>query len=239
MRKGAVPALPLIEQPEELRREDLSRLAGDKGTINLPQKLRDSHHRIARLAATGMKNNEIAQRTGYTQTRISSLINSPAMQELIATYRARVDEAFIASVDEYYDLATSNMLAAERHIADHIAELDETGELLPVNTALRISRDAADRFGYSKHTTSTNVNVDFAKSLEKAITAQRSRVIDAEATAVPPSASAGAVPTPREAAPALIPRQNPSPALVTVGEAGAASSPAFLRPFAGPVRRRA
>ena len=104
---------------------------------------------------------------GYSAVRVNDLLNSPAMEELVAQYRLKVDEAFVENVDSFFEVATRNMMAAERHISDHIAELDETGELLPVRVALAISRDAADRFGYGKK--QTNINVDFASALEKAI----------------------------------------------------------------------
>ena len=95
------------------------------------------------------------------------------MQELVANYRAKVDEEFVEGADAFFTLATQNMIAAERHIADAIAEAEDAGELIPIRTALAISRDAADRFGYGKKTQNLNINVDFAAQLERAIAAQR------------------------------------------------------------------
>lgn len=238
MRRGQVADLPFIGQPQELSREDLERLKGDRGRIDLPQRLRDSHHRVARLAATGMKTSEIAQRTGYSANRISSLLQSPAMQELIARFRDKINEAFIASQDEYYELATANMLAAERHIRDKIDELDEAGELLPVNIALKISRDAADRFGYGKHQTNTNVNMDFAKMLESAIArskrARDPRVIEGEPVGAGDETrsaiEASSLPSP---APALA--EDTAPQLPAPRQA---VGPTAFRAV-GPIRRRA
>lgn len=169
MRHGSTPKPIPIGQPRELVRADLERLKEDRHVPSSPQKLRDSHHRIARLAAAGLRSFEIAERTGYGVVRVRSLLGSPAMEELVARYRVKVDEEFVKTQDEYYALATANMLAAERHINDHIAELDESGELLPVRTALAISRDGADRFGYGKKAMNVNLNVDFAAQLESAI----------------------------------------------------------------------
>ena len=201
MRKGAVPSPIPIGQPTPLAAKDLERLKEPRYVASTPQSLRDSHHMIARLAAMGLRPFQIAERTGYSRVRVQQLLDSPAMEELVAQYRRKVDEEFVEGADAFFSLATQNMLAAERHIADHIAELDQTGELLPVRTALAISRDAADRFGYGKKTQNLNINVDFAAQLERAI--QRSgKTI--EGTTQPAAASQ------RRAEPP-IPRVGPQP----------------------------
>lgn len=169
MHKGPVAKPIPIGQPEPLIAADLERLKEQRYAPSTPQKLRDSHHMIARLRASGLRNFQIAERMGYSVVRVTALLSSPAMEELIAQYRVKVDEAFVENTDAFFELATSNMLAAERHIRDQIDQLDEAGELLPVRTALAISRDAADRFGYGKKSQQTNINVDFASALEKAI----------------------------------------------------------------------
>jgi hypothetical protein len=68
------------------------------------------------------------------------------------------------------------MLKAERHIADQLDAADELGSVIPLRDLSRITADRMDRFGYGKHTTSTNINVGFAARLERAI--QRSRQIE-------------------------------------------------------------
>lgn len=169
MRKGAIADPIPIGQPTALVAADLERLREPRYVASTPQKLRDSHHMIARLTAGGNKPGEVAKLTGYSRERVTALLSSPAMEELVAQYRLKVDEAFVENQDTFFAVATANMLAAERHISDHIAELDEAGELLPVRTALAISRDAADRFGYGKKTVNLNIHADFATQLEKAI----------------------------------------------------------------------
>ena len=181
MRNGPTAQPIPIGQPTVLRGADLERLKEPRYVATTPQKLRDSHHMIARLAATGMRTKAIAAQVGYSDIRVIHLLEAPAMQELVAKYREKVDASFIESQDAFFELATKNMLSAERHIADAIAEADEAGELIPIRTALAISRDAADRFGYGKKTQNLNINVDFAAQLERAI--QRSgKTIEAKAT---------------------------------------------------------
>lgn len=183
MKKGAIAKPIPIGEWVPLIAADLERLKEKRYVPSTPQKLRDSHHMIARLRASGLRGFQIAERMGYSAVRVNDLLNSPAMEELVAQYRLKVDEAFVENQDAFFTLATSNMLAAERHIRDQIDHLDEVGELLPVRTALAISRDAADRFGYGKKSQQTNINVDFAAALEKAI-ARSGKVIEG-----PPSGS--------------------------------------------------
>lgn len=169
IRKGVIPK-PRAYTIRELTREDLARLREPRRVSNgAPARLRESHHRIARLAAAGLKNDVIAEQTGYSYNRICTLRGAPAMAELIANYRHMVDEAFAKSIDAYYEVATKNMLAAERMIADKLDEADETGDLPSFKELSLISRDAADRFGYGKKQTNVNVNVDFAAQLDRAI----------------------------------------------------------------------
>ena len=169
MHKGATAQPIPIGQPTALVAADLERLKQPRYVASTPQRLRDSHHMIARLTASGLRPGQVAAQTGYSRERVTALLSSPAMDELVAQYRLKVDAEFVENADTYFTLATSNMVAAERHIADAIAEADEAGELIPIRTALAISRDAADRFGYGKKSQQLNINVDFAAQLEKAI----------------------------------------------------------------------
>lgn len=154
-------------------------------------KLRQSHHHIARYAAYALDHAKIAALTGYSENRICTLLQAPAVQELVALYRARIEESQAPNLDAYLEAKTRNMLAAERHISDHIEELDEAGELLPLKTALAISADGADRLGYSKRQV-INHNHEFASQLEKAIArSRRANAVEAPPIVdVTPSSSA-------------------------------------------------
>ena len=189
IRAGRYPSTELLAV-RELTREDLKVLEKPRSKGKSLATIRESHHRMARLFAAGLGIKEVAAKTGYSENRTSQLHVDPAFQQLIAQYREMVTEAFVLQADAYFELATANMVAAERHINDHIAELDEAGELLPIKTALAVSRDAADRFGYGKKQTNLNVNVDFAAKLEKARRrSDRPRIVEAVTT--PPLTSTG------------------------------------------------
>lgn len=153
----------------DLTRVDLEALREKRVGPPTVSRFRDPHHRLARLCALGLRDREIAERSGYSIQRLGTLKMDPAFNELVAKYRGTVDEEFRETVDDYYSMATSNMLKAERQIAERLDAADEEGETLPVNQLIAISRDAADRFGYGKKQTNLNVNVDFAAQLEKAI----------------------------------------------------------------------
>ncbi len=183
--RGAVAKTELIQGIRELTKDDLSAIKGARST-QIVQRLRDPHHRLARMVASGLKPGEAAQAAGYSYTSLSVLQRDPAFQELVSHYRQIVEESFVESQDVYHELATANMLKAERHIAEQIEAKEEAGELLPIRDALAISRDAADRFGYGKKTTNLNVNVDFAAKLEQAHRRSQ-RVIESAAVSSPAS----------------------------------------------------
>ncbi len=204
MQRGATAKPIPIGQPEPMIAADLERLKEKRYAPSTPQKLRDSHHMIARLRATGLRGFQIAERMGYSAVRVNDLLNSPAMEELVAQYRLKVDETFVENTDAFFSLATSNMLAAERHIRDQIDQLDAAGELLPVRTALAISRDAADRFGYGKKTQQTNINVDFAANLERTLARSKGATIEGQASSSDPLPS-NSPPLPRSG------KQEPNP----------------------------
>lgn len=132
--------------------------------------LRDSHHRIARLVAIGKSNLEIAADVGMSIGRVSQLRQDPSFIELTNTYRAEVKEIWRDHVDHMAELAVNNMIKAERQISDALDEADAPGAApIPIRDLSRITADRMDRFGYSKHTTTTNINIGFGARLEAAM----------------------------------------------------------------------
>ena len=77
------PSSPYIKSVRSMTKDDIEALRQPSSRVRL-QKLRDSHHIIARLLVSGLTNREVAQETGYSETRLSIIKSSPAMQELIA-----------------------------------------------------------------------------------------------------------------------------------------------------------
>ena len=167
--RGATSTPVFVGAANPLEPSDLAALAARGRTTTSVQRMRASHHKVARLVAYGLTHVEVAALTGYTRERVNQLVGSPAMRELIDLYMDRVAEREAEQLDAYLELKTQNMIAAERHIADAFAEADENDALIPIRTALAISADGADRLGYGKRQTNVNINADLGAALERAI----------------------------------------------------------------------
>src|SRR6266478_4355217 len=185
LHRGKISTKPEILSVRPLTREDLALISEKREPIHgIVRRFRDPHHRVARLFASGLRVGEVVERSGYSYNRVKTLHDDPAFQQLIAKYREKVDASFVANVDEFYDLATSNMRKAETMIAERLEAAEEEDIDIPLKTLVDISGDRMDRFGYGKRQTNLNVNADFASLLEKAI--QRSgKTIEGTAIAPP------------------------------------------------------
>lgn len=216
LHRGKIAREPIVLNVRALTRDDLMvlRQDGDNQTnrvgVGIPERLRDPHHRLARLVAAGLRPDEIVARSGYSYSRYSTIKNAPAFKELVDKYRGKVNEAFEREQDTFMQLATQNMVVAERMIAEKLEEHDENGTLPPVRELIAISRDAADRFGYGKRQTNLNVNADFASMLEAA-RGRSAKAKTIEATAVSPVLPQSG---PVAVSPAMAPAQHPSLPLI-------------------------
>jgi hypothetical protein len=141
--RGRPGAEILLAFDRELGEADLVAAAGPKTghlQANPIKALRDHHHQLARLLASGVPNVEAAAITGYSQSRISILKGDPSFRELLAYYRELKKEIF---VDAQQRLAHLGLSAA--------AELQERLEDAPKSFSHRelneIMRDTLDRSG--------------------------------------------------------------------------------------------
>ena len=164
------PAAPKITSVRSLTEADLVHLRERAGVpAKHISRLHDSHHTIARFLAAGLKIHEVAEATGSSISRIGRLKIDPSVKELIAHYQSLLTEDWREQQDHLARLATSNMLKAERMLADKLDAADEADEFLPTRELVSITSDRMDRFGYGKKTANLNINVDFAAKLEEAI----------------------------------------------------------------------
>jgi transcriptional regulator with XRE-family HTH domain len=144
-------------------------------------KLRDIHHIIADLVVMGLTQREVAEATGYSQSRLSLILTSPAMVDLLAEKRKDRAEAMVALRDERLGTMTRIQAKALRHVEESLDRAEEEGEPVPIQRALAVAADMSDRIGYVKKSVSVNVNVDFANRLEAARRrSAQARVIDAQ-----------------------------------------------------------
>ena len=167
-------------------REDMDNIGPARAhhTVSM-ERIRESHHRIARFAAEGLRTNEIARLTGYSPARISAIINSPAMKDLIARNRARIDEGWAEDVRADYSVAREAWRVAQRQLLDRLEDADAGGDPIPLRDLRAIAADGEDRFGVTKKSTNINLNADFAAELERALSRSASvnpKVIEVEPT---------------------------------------------------------
>jgi hypothetical protein len=127
----------------DLTEADIQALNGPRGA-NLPrtiQKLRSSHHALARCLASGMKASQAAQVSGYTQNRISILQDDPTFAALVAEYRAEAKEIF-ADLNE-----RMNNLSLDA-IEELHERLLEAPEAFSIAMLLDVVKAFADRTGH-------------------------------------------------------------------------------------------
>jgi hypothetical protein len=136
---------------------------------------------MAQLFACGLRPKEVAELTGYSLARVSVLRSNPAFEDLVDQKRGLDEDEIRDGMQAYYQIILENGLKAERKLADKLDDDDETEEL-SVRELISISRDSADRVGLSKRTVQTNISVDFAQMLDRAIARTRTvREIEAKA----------------------------------------------------------
>lgn len=200
LHRGKLAKVPKVLSVRPLVREDLGVL-NEERPMPRPQKLRETHRRLAMMVARGFEVSEIVAITGYSTTRIIQLKAAPAFQELVAQFRPEADRQELDIIDEYRALRYENAMKAERMIGEHLDRAEDEDELIPIKSLLPISHDFADRFGYGKKSLHGHVNVDFAAEME-AMQARsgRSSVIDAKVVspspALAPSPPVAASPSP-------------------------------------------
>ena len=156
---------PYIRSVRPMVRADVESLRAPSSRERI-SKLRDSHHIVARLAVSGLTNIAIAAETGYSIVRISQLLGAPAMQELMARYRADDNDSWRKSRDATYEFIHSAGLKAWRQIND---ALDDEENPVAMAHLLKIADSSSDRVGYHRKSTKENINIDFAARLEAAI----------------------------------------------------------------------
>lgn len=135
--------------------EDLQRLMA-KGAAIAPmgahagdlKRIRERHHHIARLSAQGMAQSLIAQITCMTQSRISTLLNTPAMQELVAYYRASHGNASEVIAERLRNVAEASVEKLETKL-----EQDE----LDANELIALAKLGLDRSGHGPQSKVHNI----------------------------------------------------------------------------------
>ena len=133
-------------------------------------KFRDSYHAVARLVALGLRNEEIASRSGYGIGRIRQLTVDPTFQAVVEAYRQSDDERVRVALDERYLTIAEAGTIAERILVDQLRDAQENEDFVPYKDLIAISSSSADRTGYGKVVTK-KVQIDLADRLAQALAA--------------------------------------------------------------------
>lgn len=169
----AQAAPPTMEPLGEIAVSDLALLSEEKGSRPPPLKrLRDRHHALARVLASGKSEAEAAAIVGYDISRVSILKNDPAFNELLEFYRADVNRAYASMHEQLAGLS----LDAVTELRER---LEEAPEKLSVAQLVELTKMGADRTGFGpSQKVEQNVNINLASRLEEARRRVRERTID-------------------------------------------------------------
>ena len=113
----------------------------------------DIHHEIIRLAATGMRPNEIAETLNCSTVMVTYTLNSPIAAAKLAVLRQDRDTAVVSIVDRLKNSASE----AAKYL-ESVAE----GRIPEAHPALRVKActEILDRAGYSKVQRNVSLNLD-------------------------------------------------------------------------------
>ena len=134
------------------------------------------HHAVAEMAASGMKNSEIARAVGRTPPTIANWRAVPANAELEADYRER------------FGAERKDQLAYRRELREKLAILAlermvdalEAGEEISFRDCLSAAGDSDDRTGLARTETRVNLNASIGARLDRA----RKRITEAKRAAI-------------------------------------------------------
>src|SRR5215471_4682827 len=154
MNEAAIAGLVMeVERP--LEPEDIAMLALEPAPTKAPalKRIRDSHHALARIVASGVSNVEASNITGFDSTYISILKGDPTFNELLAFYKE--NEATIQA--ELRDRMVTMALDVGQELRDRVLH---TPESIEFNDLRNLFKDLADRTGHgSSQTINQNLNV--------------------------------------------------------------------------------
>lgn len=109
------------------------------------KKIKEKHHSVARMVASGLTQRMVAQLCGYTESYLSVLLNNPAMQELVELYRIQQGAATQVITEK---LKTVGLKAIEKLEAQIEADALSNQELL---SAAKLGLDRAGHGPSSSH----------------------------------------------------------------------------------------
>ncbi len=155
---------PEPEFVRELSEADLRMPAKQVTKAPLVKELRDRHHALARVLATGSSEADASRIVGYTPSRISILKADPQFRELVEFYRGTATEV-IADFRERMALVglTATALLGER--------LEDQPEEVGTGLLNDIVKTMADRTGHAPQkgpTAQVSIHVELQDRMQRA-----------------------------------------------------------------------
>lgn len=126
--------------------------------------LRDRHHALARVLATGTSEGEASVVTGYSLSRISILKADPQFQELVAFYR----ETALEVVADFRQRMAMVGITATEVLSER---LEDSPDEVPTGLLNDIVKTMADRTGHAPAkgpTAQVSIHVDLQDRMERA-----------------------------------------------------------------------
>jgi hypothetical protein len=157
-----------IGETRELTESDLQNL--ERAKLPAFKVFRDSYHAVARLVAAGLRDTEVASRSGYGVGRVHQLKADPTFMAVVEAYRQSEDESFRVARDEHWQVLLESGTVAARMQLDQLLAAQDAEEFVPYKDLNAIIGNMADRTGYGKVVTK-KVQVDLADRLAQALAA--------------------------------------------------------------------
>lgn len=132
----------------------------DVSATSVVQKLRASHHAVARLVAENVPDATISRLTGYGVDRISVLKHNPAFKELVAFYVSEVSDQQVEVVERLRSLALDGIDVLQERLLDEPEKIKTEDITKLVNAAL-------DRSGNGPTSTVKSVNFTAVGTIEE------------------------------------------------------------------------
>lgn len=162
-----------------LTAEDLARRDAEPvGAAPPPLKrIRFTHHKLARLLASGVNQTEAGLIAGFSPSRVSILLRDPSFKALVSHYKENVEGLFDDFVTKLRDLSIDAV--------DEIRErIENEPELIDIQDLIKIATFGADRSGHGpthrqEHDLSPEASAKIDALKQAVLERQRGQVIEA------------------------------------------------------------
>lgn len=147
-----------VDAVRPLTEDDFDRLDTSRGYTQSPTvtRMRESHHTLARLLASGMSREQAALLTNYTPAYIRILCDTPAFQELLTLYT----QEFIGQAR---DVQAQLLEVALDSLNEYRERLETRPEELSAKDLLSAAKLGLDRSGFGPTSTNLNLNAEISE----------------------------------------------------------------------------